>query len=557
MSAILETFYTLFKSDTSDLDKGLSESQKKAHELAEKLGQTDQAAGKLGGTLMELAVKGGALLGIGLSVTSLWKAVSGVAAENQELGKLAARFGTTADAIDEFIDAGDLLGISKEKTVGGLEALDRAVQDTALGMGRAKKVFEELGIEVQDANGKIKPITVVMEELQGKISKLDKGTQIRIMERLGLDPSLLKLFNADMGDLQKRMAAIDSATGFQLDKAVKRSQEFTKAQKEMKVEVATLQMYLSKLKEKFAVDAMPIFTKGLQIATEWFQKLVGFVLNNSKFVEGALVAIAGAITYFLLPAAIRGALAVVAMLAPFILIGLAVAAVAAVFALAYDDIMNFMEGNDSLIGQILEKWPVVGDIIRGVGDVFKWLAETVLDVLDIIGQSWKLTFNAIYDVIAGIFGFWADKTSEIGGTMGALKELVGGIFTYWIDLITQFLGKFGGIVGIAKSVGGAISGVLGAAKSAVGLSGPGTADKIGLREGQDQLATASAAPLASQSSGAIAGAKTSTKSTSVKIDNVNVQTQGTDAAGISKSIGDSLGAQMRQATSNYDDGVAI
>lgn len=557
MSAILETFYTLFKSDTSDLDKGLSESQRKAKELADKLGDADKAGSKLGGTLMELAVKGGALLGIGLSITSLWSGVSDVAASNFELAKLADRFGTTADAIDEFMDAGELLGISNEKTKGGLEALDRAVQDTALGLGRAKKVFEELGIEVQDSSGKIKPITTVMEELQGKISKLDKGTQIRIMERLGLDPSLLKLFNADLGDLRKRMADIDSATGFQLDKAVKRSQEFTKAQKEMKIEVATLSMYLSKLKEKFAVDALPIFTKGIQIATEWFQKLVKFVLSNSKFVEGALIAIAGAITYFLLPAAIRGAIAVGLMLAPFLLIGLAVAAVAAVFALAYDDITNFMEGNDSLIGQILEKWPVVGDIIRGVGDVFKWLAETVLDVLDIIAQGWKLTFDAIYEVVAGIFGFWADKTSEIGGVMGALKDLVGGVFTYWIDLITQFLGKFGGIVGIAKTVGGAISGALGAAKSAVGLSGPGTAEKIGLRDGQEQLGAAGATPLASQSSNSIVGAKTSSKSTTVKIDNVNVKTQATDAAGISKSIGDSLGAQMRQATSQYDDGVAI
>lgn len=555
---ILETFYTLFKSDTTDLDKGLSESQRKAKELAESLGGTEIAAGKLSGTLMDLAVKGGALLGIGLSFGAVWHSISGVAEANFQLGKLAAQFGTTADAIDEFIDAGSLLGLSEEQTVGGLKSLDRAVQDTALGLGRAKKVFEELGIEVQDANGKIKPTTVIMEELQGKISKLDKGTQIRIMERLGLDPALLKLFNADMGDLQKRMANIDAATGFQLDKAVRRSQEFTKAQKEMKLEVATLGMYLGKLKEKFAVDALPIFTQALQWATQAFQVLVKFVLNNSKFVEGALVAIAGAITYFLLPAAIDGAIAVGLMLAPFILVGAAVAAVIALFALAYDDIMNFIDGNDSLIGQILNEYPVIMDIVKGVGDVFQWLAGVVLDVLDIIVQNFKTSVAFLSDLFGPVIDGMGASLKFFGGVAQTVGELVSGVFTYWIDLIKHFLDKFGGVVGIAKSIGGAISGALGGIKAMVGVDPSNSASaKLGLRAGQDQLAIAGSSPLASQTSNSIVGPKSTSKATTVNVGAVNVQTQATDSAGISKTIGDSIGTQMRNASANFDDGVAI
>ena len=36
---------------------------------------------------------------------------------------------------------------------------------------------------------------------------------------------------------------------------------------------------------------------------------------------------------------------------------------------------------------------------------------------------------------------------------------------------------------------------------------------------------------------------------------MKVQTQATDAEGISKSIGGAIGAQMKQAASGYDDGV--
>lgn len=529
---ILDTFYTLFKADTKDLDKGLEESKRKAQGLADFLGNTDLAGAKLGATLTDLAVKAGALLGVGLSAQALWGSVSEVAAENFQLAKLAERFNTTADAVDEFIDAGELLGVSNETTIASLTALDRALQDTGLGMGRAKKVFEELGIAVEDANGKLKPVTTVMGELQEKIAKLDKGTQIRIMERLGLDPALLQIFNADLGALQKRMADIDRATGFDLEKAIRRSQDFTKAHKEMKVEVASLQMYLGKLKDAFAINSLPWFTKAIQTATEWLNKLFRFVLDNQQLVKGALIGIGGAITAVLLPAAIRGAIAVGLMVAPFLLVGAAITALIALFALAYDDITNFIEGNDSLIGQIFEKYPVVREIVESIGDVFKWMAGVVVEALETVARIWASTWEGMYQVVKGI------------------GDLITGIFTYWIDLIGQFLDKFGGISNIAKNIGGFFNKLSGSA-------GMGVPAVPGLMMGQQQLALAGATPLASQTSNSIVGPKTSNKQTTVKVDNVNVQTQATDAAGISKSIGDTLGAQMRQTASNYDDGVAI
>ena len=527
---VLDTFYTLFKSDTKDLDKGLEESQSKAQKLADFLNKTEVAGKGVGSTLTDLAVKAGALLGIGLSVGAIWGSATAVAKENFELQKLAERFGTTADAVDEFLDAGELLGLSTEQTKGSLLGLERAVQDTALGMGRAKKVFEEMGVSVTDASGKIKPVTTIMGELQEKMSKLDKGTQIRVMEKLGLDPALLKIFNADMGALQKRMADIDRSTGFELDRAIKRSQEFTKAQKNMGIEVASLNMYLSKLKEAFVINSLPWLTKAVEFATVWLNKLFKFVVENQGFVKGALIGIAGAITAFLLPAAIRGAIAVGLMIAPFLLVGAAVAAVIALFALAYDDITNFMDGNDSLIGQIFEKYPVVRDIVMSIGDAFKWMAGVVVEALEFLLKTWSAVWDGMFQ------------------TARAVGDLVSGIFKYWIDLIGQFLDKFGGISAIAGKVGGFF-------KNMSGFGAPNMAQNMAT--GQQQLALAGATPLASQTSNSITGPRTNSKSTTVQVDNVNVQTQATDSAGISKSIGDSLGAQMRQTASNYDDGVAI
>jgi len=138
------------------------------------------------------------------------------------------------------------------------------------------------------------------------------------------------------------------------------------------------------------------------------------------------------------------------------------------------------------------------------------------------------------------------------------------------DEEVPYFDKFGGIVGIAKSVGGAISGALATVKGALGIKGPdgglrqeggatgpyGAATAVpGLAEGKAQLGGISGSPIGTQSAAAT-GARTSNRTTNVEVGQVNVQTQATDAAGISKTIGDSMGAQLRQAASNYDDGVA-
>ena len=73
---------------------------------------------------------------------------------------------------------------------------------------------------------------------------------------------------------------------------------------------------------------------------------------------------------------------------------------------------------------------------------------------------------------------------------------------------------------------------------------------------QGQIGLASSNPITSQSSAAIAsGTQTSNRNTQVNVGQVTVQTQATDAEGIAGAVGQSMNTQLRQAMSNYDDGV--
>lgn len=80
----------------------------------------------------------------------------------------------------------------------------------------------------------------------------------------------------------------------------------------------------------------------------------------------------------------------------------------------------------------------------------------------------------------------------------------------------------------------------------------GEAYKRGIMAGQIAIANAGSSPF---NSGANAGGGSSSRSLSVKIDNVNVHTQATDADGIAAGIKQSLVSQIGGANANWDDGV--
>lgn len=554
---ILDTFYILFDSDASKLDKGIDSSEKKAGGLIEKLGLIDKEGGKAGAKLFELTTRAAGILGIGVSIAALAHGVQETAAAYEQLGKLAARFRSTADAVDEFRDAAGLLNISEETSVGALTALDTAIQDTYLGMGRAKKVFEEMKISIKDGHGKIKPTTEVMSELADKMSKMEKGTQIRVMERLGLDPVLLKLFNSDLIGLQKRMADVDKASGFNLEMAVKRSQEYTKAQKGLSLEVNTLKMYLEKLVESFKISSMPFFTNGLITATKYVRMFVDYLMNHSKFVEGFVIAIAGAIMYFLVPAAITGAIAIWAMIAPFALIGLAVIATATAFALLYDDIMNFIEGGDSMIGKIVARWPVIGEIIKAIGAEFVFLWDT--------GKAlWNFLIGMFDDPAAAFEQFKSDMTAGIDRLVEhfpGLKDAVGmvtDVFTTAGDAITgvwdAIIASIQAAIAVVMDAINTVTSAYNNAKSFLGLGGNSSGN---VAAGQGMLSAASSSGLGAQTSNSINNTQRGGRSTSVSVGKVEVHTQATDAAGISKAIGGSMQSQMRQAANNFDDGILV
>lgn len=557
--SILDTFYLLFKSDAKELDKGLDESRKKAKEATKEIAKTDDAAYKLGESLGRSLRNLAGTIGGALAVRALASSFMDATDVADKLNESADRLGINIETLSAWGDLTKKNGGSADAFIGSIESLNKAMAMMEVtGKSRVAPFFAELGIDLESTANKGKTAMDFLPDIAEQFEKMDKQKSVAIGQKLGLDMGTIMTLQQGRREVEallareKELGVVTKAQGEAADNFGDQMDDTRHALRSMWLEISTA-----------VLPVMTWFAKKAEELFTWFRQ-------NKDLVVGVFIGIGAAIAFFAIPPLLAMAAAALAALAPFILIGAAVAALAVAFGLVYDDVVNFIEGNDSLIGQFLDEYPQIRAILEGIGDVFKWLSSVISDVGQILWTAFAMVFQAAGQVIGGIIGFWVERLGVVSEVFTALGSLVSGIFTYWIELIGQFIDKFGGIVGIAKSVGSAISGALATAKGALGIKGPdagprqeggasgayGAGGAIpGLAEGKTQLGGISGSPIGTQSAAAT-GAKTTNKNTTVTVGAVNVQTQATDAAGISKSIGDSMGAQMRQAASNYDDGVA-
>ena len=366
--------------------------------------------------------------------------VQKIAADFDQLDKLATQFRTTADAVNEFIDTAKILGLSDEKSIESLKNLDRAIVDTSMGMGRAKLVFEDLGIKVTDAAGKLKPTTEVMGELAEKFKDMERGKQLRVMERLGLDPALLKVFNGDLAAISAELKAIDEAADFDFETAIVESKAFMQIWRQMQQEIEKWKMLFSKAFESVAVKLMPKFRAQIKSITDSmaaFRKKVmenmpkaieaimpiiniimrvaeAFIKIVARIASGAMIIIGwflklneatgGWAGYILAAAAAWKYLNLSFLATP---LGMLLALATAV-ALLIDDFLTFQEGGDSLI-----------DWGSGFGIVMQGVTAALTGFLAYIALS-----KAAVIAMTVATNAWAAATAIANGIMSAARIAV-------------------------------------------------------------------------------------------------------------------------------------
>jgi hypothetical protein len=496
---LLDTFVTVFQADTSKLDDGLRRSDKSADDLIDSLKKTDDQASKTGSAFAGFASKALGALTAAVSVGSL---ITNAVVRAQEVTNLA----NTADALGLAVEELDAFGRAAQAAGGDAQGARDSLVDMAETIGEAlqdvesqrAKTLTGLGVSLRDVKGNAIDAVEGILRLADSVQNLSREEAVFRIKELGItDNKTVELVLRGRKELE-RMLAVQKEQGVVTKEAAENARKFTES-------TNALRGAWEGASTNFMSAVLPVLTT----VVEWLTKVVEWAGKHSDFITGFFIAIATVITAIYLPAMISAAAATLAATWPIIAIAAVITALAAAFALAYDDIMNFIEGNDSFIGQVFEKYPIVKDVVFAVIDAFKLMGTALGAVFSFLVDSWKATFDFI---MKGV-----DLVKE--GLLSA----------------AEFFG-----FGSEDNAGGA----------------RGAASRFGVVDGNAQLASAAASPLNSVTSNAITNSNSAvSRSNNVEIGQLNVQTQATDANGVASGIGGALNQQIADMDDEFSSGV--
>ncbi len=566
MASLLESFYVLFESNADEVKRGEEEAARSGDKLEQSLGEVDRAAVKMGEeiihTLKGVAV--GMLAAFG--VDAIKENIVELAEMQDQLVKTADRLEMNVGDLDAWQQAAIRSGGSAQGMNQSLESLNRGLtQAGELGMGRLKPVLDELGLKAKDATGKIKPLTQIMLELSDKFKAMGSQKASGYGSLLGLDPGTMLL-------LMQGREGVKDLVGEMKSLGVMNEEDAHTAEK-FNDQLANVKQQMRNVYISIGSAVLPVLTKFFH----GIQEIFSYLGRHKGLVTGFFIAAGIAALTVYTPAMIGAAAATWAALAPILAIVIPLAALGAAFALAYEDIQNFLEGNQSVTGELAKRWPIVGDVIRNVASFIGQAMDEARAVAEAVGEAFRGAWALIVAgarltraVLAPVFEYIA------GGIAGLLPKFQ--TFSSALKAIFQ------PIIWLFKNLGAGLSWLAGKANAAANTINHKTAgvdfEKAGetasRRAVQTVKSVSSVVPQASRaidrtlsdarksysaaatsSFNAAPGTvhNSSTRTVQLKIDTVTVQTQATDSDGISRSIGSSLSDQLRQAMDHLDDGV--
>jgi len=388
----------------------------------------------------------------------------------------------------------------------------------------AGKEFDRVQQAVLDVSAKLDPTMNNLQSVAIQMGKAfnDPKNALSALTRSGIQ------FN----DQQKKMinALIDSgklgeAQRIMLKELERQYGGSAKALADNSSGVRQLKNDFSNLLKMFGADLLPMFKRITDVIRKQIKLLQENLTPQMRIIilviGGILAAIGpliigfvmltkigvGVVSMFkLVTTAARAAnLATGLFIGKMALIGIAVAAVIVILALLVEDIIAYVNGNKSLIGQFIEPWSTLGP-------KFKEYFAPIIILLNDLWVNVKTIFQGIIDWVMGIFTGDVDRAVKgIGEILSGVWEAIGnmaailvpilwtvlqaiwGALVKWIPNLFSWLWKsaltavdailtyiYDMITGWIKSIIDAITGAFANIWDTLKNSAKGVVDKIGL-----------------------------------------------------------------------------
>lgn len=447
MATILDVFISVFEADT----KGLQDGQKKAAQTTDDLtdamresekqakASADKIATFAKGALGFLATAFSVSKAIGSSIqqadmiVTLDRTATAIGANVSELDALQRAFG----------DAGASAEASGQAATSVFESAMEASRDAA---SEQSRLFGLLGINIKDANGQMKGGVDLMAELAGAAEGLSDTTATDLFKRMGItDPAVQEQLLRGRKALEDQMRAHKEA-GVVSERQVEVARKYQEAQAK-----------LSSSMRRGAQTVMGFFLPAITWTVDKLADLVDWAQQNKFAVAGFFGTIAAVVATLYVPAMIKAAIATLAATWPILAIAAAIGIAAAAIALIVDDVMNWIRGNDSLIGQLIEKFPIIGTVIDAVVNAVKSLSQGFVTLWDMASGAIDWLMGAATQMASTWIGMVDAIVSALVGGFTQIRDFISGIITWIFDKVNKVINavkKVGRFFGIGRGSDG-------------------------------------------------------------------------------------------------------
>ncbi len=357
------------------------------------------------------AAAGAALLG----AKSL---VDGATGPLDDLIKTSRRINVGFEALQEWGFAAEQAGSSTSEFASSAQTVARNLAEAARGAGRAKQALDDYGVSATDAEGNVKSVDAFLMELSDTFQNLDSAQSLDLAAKVGITPGMLSLLKEGSAGIEEmRQTARDLNLVFTVEQA-EAAEKYNDTMNETTRSI-------SALKDSLALDLMPVIQEIAEVTRDWLAanremlqselgpwiKAVAEGASSILRGLGGILDLVDGLVQFL--ASVAGvdlakweglAIVVGVLLAAFA----PWTAVLIALALAFDDVLKFINGEDSLLGSAISwlkgAWQSVADmfsvnIFQPVADfIDKWLLQplrSVMGVIDGVVSRWNALKAAV------------------------------------------------------------------------------------------------------------------------------------------------------------------
>lgn len=356
------------------------------------------------------------MLGAALVTGSFAMALRETANRFDSLGDAATRMGNvTVEELDRFGFVAEMAGSDAQTAQASIEGLSRAIGEAANGVGRGAQAFEKFGLSARNSDGTVKSVSQVIDDLRGKLDGLSQAEQSAMIQRLGMDRTMLEVLTSDTTALEAEYNKRMELLGLNADEVASVSAEFNDG-------IGRMSRSFNDLFTAIAARIMPAVTDVFETFSRW-------IIENG---DGILEVLSPFVT------ALEVAIRVVRNLVETVL-----------------DFASALGPVHALVAGIATAWKTI-NVVFAMSPIGR-VVTAITALISVIGLL-KNDFDVAMKGGKSFFSFWVPLVDTINAVSDAISNFYG--YLENSGALQNFADSFSNVFGFVESVVQTFSGFL-------------------------------------------------------------------------------------------------